>query len=42
MLLKTQLCSPQSLFGPEEVKAGFLHVHLKDNNSSVQREEMTE
>ena len=22
--------SPQSLFGPEEVKAGFLHVHLKN------------
>lgn len=26
--------SPQSLFGPEEVKAGFLHVHLKDNAST--------
>lgn len=21
--------SPQSLFGPEEIKAGLLHVHLK-------------
>lgn len=27
-----KLHSPQSLFGAEEVKARFLHVHLNDNN----------
>lgn len=31
-LEKEKTHSPQSLFGPEEVKAGFLHVHLNDNN----------
>lgn len=26
--------SPQSLFGPKEVKTRFLQVHLRSNNSS--------
>lgn len=34
--------SPQSLFGPEEIKAGLLHVHLNPpQNNSVNNGEMT-
>lgn len=28
--------SPQSLFGPEEIKAGLLHVHLKPPPKTTQ------
>lgn len=31
--------SPQSLFGPQEVEAGLLHVHLEDKSLAQRRKE---